>query len=122
MKRPNPAGYAAGTPARWSSVAGRVTYAPPDGPKPALVGRETIVERLVNDQGSPITVSFQVLPSHAPALRSLLDDMRQHIGTLLESPHSYARELALTAAAIAAGSLAAAVNAKIPAGDPHYEG
>lgn len=100
----------------------RIQYQPstPAGSAPVGIGRADVVERLVKDHGSPIEITFSVLPSHAPALRSALDEIRQEVGTKLEGPKPYATEYALTAAAIALAALAAAVNQKIPMGDPDY--
>jgi hypothetical protein len=67
-----------------------------------------------------ITISFEVLDKHAPSFRSAVEEFSNLIGKRLESPAPFAREDALTKAAVCCGKLRAAVNAAIPKGDPHY--
>jgi hypothetical protein len=69
----------------------------------------------------PAGLSVTVADEHAPALRSALDELRNIVGGRLEGVHPFAREDALTRAAVAVGDLAAGFNAVIPAGDPDYD-
>lgn len=72
-------------------------------------------------QGDPeITISFTIRRSKGPALRSAVEEISSIIGSRLEGSHSYPKEFSLTDAAITVGSLRAAVNKAIPAGDPFY--
>lgn len=70
--------------------------------------------------GRYITFSFQVHSDHAPALRSAIDEISNDIGGRLTGSHSFAKEEALTDAAVALGALRSEVFAKVPAGDPFY--
>lgn len=71
--------------------------------------------------GDPeITISFTIRKSKGPALRSAVEELSSIIGSRLEGQHKYDKEFALTDAAITVGSLRAAVNKAIPAGDPAY--
>jgi hypothetical protein len=67
-----------------------------------------------------VTISFTVFLEHAPALRSAVDEISNDIGGRLTGSHSFAKEAALTDAAIALAALRKAVFAKVPAGDPFY--
>lgn len=74
-------------------------------------------------QDAPVvTISFQVHEAHAPALRSAVEEISNEIGGRLEGMYRYDQEEALTAAAVALGTLRAAVDALVPAGDPNYRG
>ncbi len=68
----------------------------------------------------PAGISVLIADEHAPALRSALEELRNIIGGRIEGVHPFAREDALTRAAVAVGDLAAGFNAIIPA-DPDYE-
>lgn len=67
-----------------------------------------------------ITISFTVPADRAPALRSAVEEISNEVGGRLEGRHTYAKEQALTDAAIGLGRLRAAVNKAVPAEDPHY--
>lgn len=78
------------------------------------------LDRQYHGHARMIRISFEVREEHAPALRSAVEEISNEIGGRLEGPHAFAKEEALTNAAIALGALRAAVNAKVPAGDPYY--
>lgn len=67
-----------------------------------------------------IRISFDVHEFHAPALRSAVEALKNEIGQQLTGPSSYAREQALTDAAIGVGAFLAALVAKGVEEDPHY--
>lgn len=67
-----------------------------------------------------ITFTVTVPDEHAPALRSVVDDMSAMIGMRLEKRSKPKKEAALTRAASALGALRAATNAAIPEGDSDY--
>lgn len=90
-------------------------------PKPRRPDLKVVRTSQFSRQGAaPIAISFEVHPDHAPALRSVVEEMSNIIGTRLEAPHAYDKEAALTNAALVMGILRRAVNQAIPAGDPHY--
>lgn len=66
------------------------------------------------------TFTFTISDEHAPALRSAIDELSSLIGSRLEGQHRFAKETALTDAAITVGALRAAVFAQVPKGDPNY--
>jgi hypothetical protein len=68
-----------------------------------------------------LVISFQVSSEHAPALRSAIEEISNIVGARLEGNHAFAKEGALTDAAVALGSLRAAVCNNIPTADPHYQ-
>lgn len=72
-------------------------------------------------RGSLLTFTFVVDAAHGPALKSIVDEMSTRVGTRLEMPHRYAKEAALTYAAIALGRLRAAVSTIVLDGDPDYD-
>lgn len=67
-----------------------------------------------------IVVTFTVPANRAPALRNAVEEISNEVGGRLEGRHSYAKEQALTDAAICLGSLRAAVNRAVPQEDPNY--
>jgi hypothetical protein len=67
-----------------------------------------------------ITISFDVRPEHAPALRSAIDDFTTILGTRMESRYDYEVEDALVRASIAVAQLRAAVFAAVPKGEPKF--
>lgn len=67
-----------------------------------------------------VRITFEVAEEHAPALRSAVEEISNIIATRLEGAHSYAKEQSLTDAMVCVGTLRAAVNRAIPAGDPFY--
>jgi len=67
----------------------------------------------------PVTIAFTIREGDGPALRSAIDEIRQKVGQRLEVPHLFAKEHALTNAAIALAALAAELNARFVE-DPHY--
>lgn len=88
----------------------------PSYPRPAAASQS-------RPSGMPkVTISFEVYVHQAPSLRSAVEELSSLVGTRLEGTHSYARESALTDAAITVGALRAAVNAKVAKGDDHYAG
>lgn len=78
-----------------------------------------------NTRGGPcnkmLLFTFGVDVQHAPAFRSVVDEMTTRIGQRLEQPHRYDKETALTYASIALGRLRAAVHPLVGRGDPNYE-
>lgn len=68
----------------------------------------------------PIHIEFFVAPHLAPALKSAVDEISNLIGTRLEGPSKFAKEDALTRAAIALGLLRAAITEQVPRGDRDY--
>jgi hypothetical protein len=68
-----------------------------------------------------LTITFQVSRENAPALKSAIEEITNEVGGRLEAPHAFAREDALTRAAIALGALRRAVSAQVPAGDRDYK-
>lgn len=73
-----------------------------------------------SDDLPPIRISFTVRAAVAPALRSAIEEISNDIGGRLTGSHRYAKEQALTDAAIALAELRVAVTRKVPAGDPNY--
>lgn len=67
-----------------------------------------------------VEVTFRIHAEHGPALRSALEEIRAEVGGRIEGAHRFAKEAALTRAAVALGSLAAAVNRAFPNADPDY--
>lgn len=67
-----------------------------------------------------IRITFEVYEEFAPALRSAVEEISNDIGARLTGSHRFAKEQALTDAAVSLGALRAAVFARIPAGDPNY--
>ncbi len=67
-----------------------------------------------------VTFTVVVPDEHAPALRSVVEEMSAMIGTRLEKRSKQKKEAALTRAACALGALRAATNAVILKGDPEY--
>lgn len=67
-----------------------------------------------------LTISFEVSTDHAPALKSAVDEISNIIGSRLALSHSFAKEAALTDAAIGVGALRAAVNRVVRRGDSRY--
>jgi hypothetical protein len=67
-----------------------------------------------------ISITFRVRRKHGPALRAAIDDIRERVGERSETIASYATEQAVTDAAIALGSLAAAVNRHFPLASEAY--
>lgn len=71
------------------------------------------------DDGLP---AIAEIPSEqGPALRSAINEIRNEVGARLEGSFTFAKEFALTNAASALGTLAAAINKVIPNEDPDYE-
>jgi hypothetical protein len=64
--------------------------------------------------------AFDVQHDHAPALRSVIDEMAALIASRFGGKNTAQQEQAMTAAAVALGSLRAAVFALVPEGDPNY--
>lgn len=83
----------------------------------ALVGSQA-----VKTPGRPVTlkITFSVSTEHAPALKSAIDEISNVVGGRLEGAHSFAKEQALTDAAVALGSLRHAIAEKVPKGDAFY--
>ena len=77
-------------------------------------------QRATVTRNTPLRICFEVYPAHAPALRSLLEDLQNKVGEKLEGAAAFAREQAWTNAAIGMAAVRAAVNAQVPAGDPNY--
>lgn len=94
------------------TVTGRVPSTAP--------ARAAFVKPAPQSNDPEITITFTVRRSHAPALRSAVEEISGEVGARLEGPHSFAKESSLTNAAIALGKLRSAVNAAVRAGDPHY--
>jgi hypothetical protein len=69
----------------------------------------------------PIEIRFSIPARVAPALRSAIEEIRGEVGERLAGSHAFVKEQALTDASIGLAALAAAVNARVPAGDRHYE-
>lgn len=67
-----------------------------------------------------ITFTFSVYRDHAPALRSAIDEISNDIGGRLTGSHKFAKEGALTDAAIALAVLRKEVFSKVAEGDPNY--
>lgn len=67
-----------------------------------------------------LKIAFSVSSEHAPALKSAIDEISNIVGTRLEAAHSFAKEQALTDAAVALGALRRAVAEKVQKGDPFY--
>lgn len=96
-----------------------IGYAPPRIIQPGTRAAE-IAARAASIGDPEITISFTVRKSKAPALRSAVEELSSIIGSRLEGSHAFAKEHALTDAAITVGALRAAVNRQVPAGDPFY--
>lgn len=64
--------------------------------------------------------AFDVQHDHAPALRSVVDEMAALIAGRFGGKNSAQQEQALTSAAVAIGSLRAAIFALVPEGDANY--
>jgi hypothetical protein len=94
-------------------VNGRPVFAP--GSRAA-----EIAARPTPKNDPEITIRFTIRSSKGPALRSAVDEISNIVGARLEGAHRFAKEHALTDAAIALGALRAAVNAAIPTGDQNY--
>lgn len=67
-----------------------------------------------------VRITFDVLDEHAPALRSAIEEISNEVGGRLEGLHRYSKEHALTKAAVALGTLRAAICKVVAAGDPTY--
>lgn len=93
------------------------TRTPPHTPLP-YVSVSTAVRRLPPRM---VRISFDIPDDMAPALRSWVEEARNEIGERCAGTFRYGKEGAITRAAACAGIVAAAVNAKVPAGDPEYE-
>jgi hypothetical protein len=65
-------------------------------------------------------ISFEVADIHAPALRSAIEEISNEVGGRLTGQHAFAKEQALTDAAIGLGTLRKAINKVVGAGDPNY--
>lgn len=68
----------------------------------------------------PVTISFVIDRRFGPALRAAISDISNQVGHKLEQPYAFVTEDALTEAAVALGSLRAAVNAVVPVESKHY--
>lgn len=64
--------------------------------------------------------AFDVQHDHAPALRSVLEEMTAMIAGRLGGKNTAQQEQALTAAAVVLGNLRAAILPTVAAGDPDY--
>lgn len=64
--------------------------------------------------------AFDVQHDHAPALRSVLDEMSAMVAGRLGGKNTAVQEQALTAAAVVLGTLRAAILPTVAAGDPDY--
>lgn len=82
------------------------TYADPTPKRPPAPGK--------------VRISFEIFEEFAPAFRSAVEEISNDIGARLTGSHRYAREQALTDAAIGLAALRVATFAAIPAGDPDY--
>lgn len=92
-----------------------------DRSAPVLVEHTfNIGQAVTRDSNVAKTFTFTVADEHAPALRSVVDEMTSLIGSRLDGQHRFAKETALTDAAICVGKLRAAVFAQVPQGDPNY--
>ena len=69
---------------------------------------------------APLTICFSIHRCHAPAFKSSVEEWSNEIGGRLAGTHSFAKEEALTAAAVAFGALRAAVSSQIAFGDEAY--
>lgn len=65
-------------------------------------------------------ITFEVADIHAPALRSAIEEISNEVGGRLTGQHAFAKEQALTDAAIGLGTLRKAINKVVGAGDPNY--
>lgn len=92
-----------------------------DRSAPVLVQHDLNLGQAVT-RGSNVakTFTFTISDKHAPALRSAIDELSGLIGSRLEGQHRFAKETALTDAAIGIGKLRASVFAQVPKGDPNY--
>jgi hypothetical protein len=67
-----------------------------------------------------LKIEFEVSSEHAPALRSAIEEISNIVGARLEGAHAYAKEDALTDAAVGLGSLRAAISKQVSRGNPFY--
>lgn len=67
-----------------------------------------------------ITFTVSIPDEQGPALRSAIQEIRNEVGDRLVGSHKFNKEAALTLAATALGTLAAAINAQVPTEDKHY--
>lgn len=91
------------------------------GSKPAAPRKEDPAarEKFLAANGE-VTISFTLSRAHAPALRSVVDEMSDTMATRLEGTRRFPQEAALTAAVIGLGALRAALHRSTQAGDPAY--
>lgn len=84
--------------------------------------RHAARSRAVKVRGKPVTleVAFKVSSEHAPALKSAIEEISNIVGSRLEGSHAFAKEQALTDAAVALGALRRAITEKVPRGDIFY--
>lgn len=68
----------------------------------------------------PLQIEFSIAPHLAPALKSAIDEISNTVGARLEGPSKFAKEDALTRAAMGLGLLRAAIAAKEVRGDRDY--
>jgi hypothetical protein len=64
--------------------------------------------------------AFDVQRDHAPALRSVIDEMGALLAARIGGKNTQAQEAALTRAAIGLGALKKAILPQVPAEDPDY--
>jgi hypothetical protein len=67
------------------------------------------------------SVTVNVPTSHAPALRSAVEEIRNELGGRASGAHQYNKEDAVTRALDAVAKLASGINYVVPEGDPDYE-
>jgi hypothetical protein len=99
-------------------TATAVRAARPAPPAPAAPPRPSQLAR--RGSGDKVRVTFEVYAEFAPALRSAIEEISNDIGARLTGSHRFAKEQALTDAAVALAALRVAVFAAVPEGDPNY--
>jgi hypothetical protein len=86
---------------------------------PQAKARRLLTEQAHRD-ARRLSFNFDVQHDHAPALRSVIEEMGDMIVGRLGGKNTPAQEQAFTAASVALGTLRAAVFPSIAAGDPNY--
>lgn len=69
-----------------------------------------------------LTITFQVAEKHAPSFKSAIEEIQSTVATRVEGKHEFKTEDSLTYALVGLGSLRAALNKLVPAGDPDFKG
>jgi hypothetical protein len=96
------------------------TPAPQDRLSPAQAAARLKLIREASLDAQRYVFAFDVQHDHAPALRSVLDEMTAMIASRFGGKNNAAQEQALTAAAVALGTLRAAILPTVAEGDPDY--